>query len=101
MATEFCQQEALYWVHDTFMLLVPFYLRAREINAKIGFSMHSHFPSSDIYKTFLYRLEVLKSMMMSDLISFHSYETAKCFMTATTRMLHSKTAFKKGGKLAL
>jgi len=40
-------------------------------------------------------------MMCSDLISFHNYEPAKCFFTATSRMLDSVTAFKKGGKIAV
>jgi trehalose 6-phosphate synthase/phosphatase len=85
LATEYLQNEKkdLIWVHDTYLLLVPFYLRTLNINANIGLSMHSPFPSSDIYKTFPFRAEVLKSMMCSDLISFHG------------------TIFKKGGFIAV
>ena len=40
------------WIHDTYLLLLPKYVRRQCINARIGFSMHSPFPSSDIYRMF-------------------------------------------------
>ena len=103
LATEHYHDEHkdLLWVHDTYMLLVPYFLRTQNIDAKIGLSMHAPFPSSDIYKTFLYRNEVLKSMMCCDLISFHIFESAKCFYTSTTRTLGASTVFKKGGFMAV
>jgi trehalose 6-phosphate synthase/phosphatase len=102
LATEKFQNETkdMLWVHDTFMLLVPFFLRVQNINAKIGFSMHSHFPSSDIYKTFPYRSEVLKSLMCCDLISFHVFEATKCFYISAQRLIGATTVFKKGGFIA-
>ena len=91
----------LLWVHDTYLMLVPFFLRTQNINANIGFSMHSPFPSSDIFKTFPYRNEVLKSLMCSDLISFHIYEYAKHFFTTASRLLNIEPIFKKGGFMAI
>ena len=103
LATEYLQNEKkdLIWVHDTYLLLVPFYLRTLNINANIGLSMHSPFPSSDIYKTFPFRAEVLKSMMCSDLISFHVYDYVKHFLTTVNRILGCGTIFKKGGFIAV
>ena len=40
------------WVHDTYLLLAPYYLKRKLLNANIGFSCHAPFPSSDIFKTF-------------------------------------------------
>jgi trehalose 6-phosphate synthase/phosphatase len=62
--------------------------------------MHSHFPSSDIYKTFPYRSEVLKSLMCCDLISFHVFEATKCFYISAQRLIGATTVFKKGGFIA-
>ena len=43
------------WIHDTYLLLLPKYVRRQHINGRIGFSMHSPFPSSDIYRMFEHR----------------------------------------------
>ena len=103
LATEHLQNEKkdLLWVHDTYLLLVPFFLRQQNINANIGISMHSPFPSSDIFKTFPYRIEVLKSMLCSDLISFHIFDYAKHFYTSLNRILGISPVFKKGGLLVI
>lgn len=63
--------------------------------------MHSHFPSSDIYKAFLYRNEVLKSLMCCDLISFHIFEGAKSFYVATQKVLGATPVYKKGGNIVV
>ena len=103
LATEHLHNDKkdLLWVHDTYMLLVPYFLRTQNINAKIGLSLHAPFPSSDIYKTFLYRIEVLKAMMCCDLISFHIFESAKCFYVSASRTLGCNTVFKKGGVIVV
>ena len=103
LATEYLHNDKkdLIWVHDTYMLLVPYFLRTQNINAKIGLSLHAPFPSSDIYKTFLYRIEVLKSMMCCDLISFHIFESAKCFYVSASRTLGCNPVFKKGGVIVV
>lgn len=89
------------WIHDNYLLLVPTYVRRRDLNANIGFFMHSPFPSSDIYKMFPYRGEVLKSLLLCDLIGFHLFEYARNFYTACRRILGLNHDFKKGGFLAI
>ena len=83
------------------MLLVPNYVRKRDLNAHIGFFMHCPFPSSDIYKMFPYRSEVLKSLLLCDLIGFHLFEYARNFYTACRRILGLNHEFKKGGFLGI
>jgi trehalose 6-phosphate synthase/phosphatase len=63
--------------------------------------MHSPFPSSDIYKMFPYRNEVLKSLLFCDLIGFHLFEYARNFYTTCRRMLGLNHEFKKGGFLGI
>ena len=89
------------WIHDNYLLLVPTYVRRRDNNANIGFFMHCPFPSSDIYKMFPYRGEVLKSLLLCDLIGFHLFEYARNFYTACRRILGLNHEFKKGGFLGI
>lgn len=80
----------LIWIHNTPLLLLPTLLRRKNNNANIGFSLHSPFPSTDIFRMFPYRIEVLKSLLTCDLISFHMFEYARNFYTGVTRMLDVK-----------
>ena len=89
------------WIHDNYLLLVPTYVRKRDLNSNIGFFMHCPFPSSDIYKMFPYRREILKSLLMSDLIGFHLFEYARNFYTTCRRVLGLNHEFKKGGFLSI
>lgn len=50
---------------------------------------------------FPYRMEVLRSLMCCDLISFHLFEYARNFYTAVTRMLDVRQQFRQGGILGI
>lgn len=89
------------WIHDTYLMLLPRFVRKSFINGRIGFSMHSPFPSSDIYKMFEYRKMILKSLLCSDLIGFHIFEYARHFYTACNRLLGLNHEFKQGGQLGI
>jgi trehalose 6-phosphate synthase/phosphatase len=89
------------WIHDNYLLLVPMFVRRRDLNANIGFFMHCPFPSSDIYKMFPFRQEVLRSLLLCDLIGFHLFEYARNFYTTCRRILGLNHEFKKGGFLSI
>lgn len=89
------------WIHDTYLLLLPKYVRRSYINGRIGFSMHSPFPSSDIYKMFENRKMILKSLLCSDLIGFHIFEYARHFYSTCNRLLGLNHEFKQGGQLGI
>jgi len=80
---------------------VPKYVFRKDLGANIGFFMHSPFPSSDIYKMFPYRGEVLKSLLSCNLIGFHLFEYARNFYTSCRRILGLNHEFKKGGFLVI
>ena len=71
------------------------------MNANIGFFFHSPFPSSDVYKMFPYRNEVLKSLLSCDLIGYHIFEYAHNFYTSCRRILGLNQEFKRGGFLGI
>ena len=98
---ELKQEQEMIWIHDNYLLLVPSYLRRRDLNANIGFFMHCPFPSSDIYKMFPFRGEVLRSLLLCDLIGFHLFEYARNFYTTCRRVLGLNHEFKKGGFLCI
>jgi trehalose-6-phosphate synthase len=55
--------------------------------AQVGWFLHTPFPSSEIYRTLPVREEVLRAVLKSDLIGFHTYDYARHFVSACTRIL--------------
>lgn len=56
------------WVHDYHLLVLPSLLRKRFNKIRCGVFLHSPFPSSEIFRTFPKREELLRSMLNADLI---------------------------------
>ncbi|KAF8364836.1 hypothetical protein HHK36_033189 [Tetracentron sinense] len=75
------------WVHDYHLMLLPTFLRKRFHRVKLGFFLHSPFPSSEIYRTLPVREEILRSLLNSDLIGFHTFDYARHFLSCCSRML--------------
>ncbi|KAJ3115023.1 Trehalose-6-P synthase/phosphatase complex synthase subunit [Phlyctochytrium bullatum] len=81
----------LIWVHDYHLMLLPALLRERLgdrfPNVKIGFFLHTPFPSSEIYRILPVRRQVLLGVLQSDLVGFHTYDYARHFLSSCTRIL--------------
>ncbi|KAG8720040.1 Trehalose-6-P synthase/phosphatase complex synthase subunit [Ceratobasidium sp. 394] len=60
-------------------------------NVKIGFFLHTPFPSSEIYRILPVRREILLGILYSDLIGFHTYDYARHFLSSCTRILGAPT----------
>ncbi|POS82256.1 UDP-Glycosyltransferase/glycogen phosphorylase, partial [Erysiphe pulchra] len=60
-------------------------------NVRIGFFLHTPFPSSEIYRILPVRQELLKSVLHCDLIGFHTYDYARHFLSSCSRILASHT----------
>ena len=81
----------LVWVHDYHLMLLPAMLR-EELeptgkNIKLGFFLHTPFPSSEIYRILPVRREVLLGVLSCDLIGFHTYDYARHFLSSVSRIL--------------
>lgn len=98
---ELKKEDDMIWVHNLYLLLVPLLLKKRDISANIGFSLHTPFPSSDVFKTCQFRLEILKSLLCCDLIGFHIFEYARNFYYACQRLIRVDLSHKKGGHLVI
>nr|CAD1826555.1 unnamed protein product [Ananas comosus var. bracteatus] len=86
----------LVWVHDYHLMVLPTFLRKRFNRVKLGFFLHSPFPSSEIYRTLPVRLELLRSLLNSDLIGFHTFDYARHFLSCCSRMLGLTYESKRG-----
>ncbi|KFM22881.1 Alpha,alpha-trehalose-phosphate synthase [UDP-forming] 1 [Auxenochlorella protothecoides] len=81
------QEGDIIWVQDYHLMLLPAVLKERRPNMKVGFFLHTPFPSSEIYRTLPVREELLRSVLRADLIGFHTYDYARHFVSACTRIL--------------
>lgn len=56
------------WVHDYHLLVLPSLTRKRFNRVRLGFFLHSPFPSSEVFRTFPRREEILRSLLNADLL---------------------------------
>ncbi|XP_061371838.1 alpha,alpha-trehalose-phosphate synthase [UDP-forming] 6-like isoform X1 [Gastrolobium bilobum] len=84
------------WIHDYHLMVLPTFLRKRFNRVKLGFFLHSPFPSSEIYKTLPVREELLRALLNSDLIGFHTFDYARHFLSCCSRMLGLTYESKRG-----
>lgn len=85
------------WIHDYHLMLVPTMLREKLekngfTNVKLGFFLHTPFPSSEIYRILPVRAEILQGVLGCDLIGFHTYDYARHFLSAVERILKLPTS---------
>lgn len=84
------------WIHDYHLMVLPTFLRRRFNRLRMGFFLHSPFPSSEIYRTLPVREEILKALLNSDLIGFHTFDYARHFLSCCSRMLGLEYQSKRG-----
>lgn len=56
------------WCHDYHLMFLPQFLKAHNNDIKIGWFLHTPFPSSEIYRTLPSRSELLRSVLAADLV---------------------------------
>lgn len=63
----------LIWIHDFHLMMLPHFLRKHaKVNLKIGHYVHTNFPTIDIFKYIPQAEEICKSLLLCDLIGFHT-----------------------------
>ena len=81
------------WVHDYQLLLLPGMIRERAPDASIGFFLHIPFPSYEIFRILPWREELLRGVLGSDLIGFHTFGYMRHFLSACYRIEGHEHAF--------
>ncbi|MBW6515648.1 MAG: bifunctional alpha,alpha-trehalose-phosphate synthase (UDP-forming)/trehalose-phosphatase [Candidatus Cloacimonetes bacterium] len=82
------QPDDIIWVHDYHLMLLPALLR-KKIDNPIGFFLHIPFPAFEVYRTLPKepRSEILKGLLGSDLIGFHTHDYTQYFLRCVLRIL--------------
>ncbi|KAM7524934.1 hypothetical protein LguiA_014836 [Lonicera macranthoides] len=75
------------WCHDYHLMYLPKCLKEHNNKMKVGWFLHTPFPSSEIHRTLPSRSELLRSVLAADLVGFHTYDYARHFVSACTRIL--------------
>jgi len=81
------------WVHDYQLLLLPQLLKDERPNSKIGLFLHIPYPSFEIFRIFPWREQLLRGMLGSDLIGFHTYDYERHFISSVKRILRLEVNF--------
>ena len=67
------------WIHDYHLMLAPAMVRARIPDARIGFFLHTPFPSADVFRVLPWRRELLDGLLGATLIGFQTARDAANF----------------------
>ncbi|KAK7265706.1 hypothetical protein RJT34_33329 [Clitoria ternatea] len=84
------------WVHDYHLMVIATFLRKRYNRIRLGFFLHSPFPSTEIYQALPVKAEILKTLLNADLIGFHTFDYARHFLSSCRRILGLTHETKRG-----
>ncbi|KAM0920804.1 hypothetical protein ACQ4PT_007285 [Festuca glaucescens] len=79
--------EDLVFIHDYHLWALPTILRHKSPRARIGFFLHSPFPSSELFGAVPVRKDLLRSLLNADLVGFQTYDYARHFISSCNRLL--------------
>ena len=94
-------EDDVIWVHDYHLLHLPSLLIRKLPQSNVGLFLHQPFPSSEIFRTLSYRMEILRSMLCADHIGFHQFEYARHFLTCCRRMLGVSYTTNQSGSICV
>jgi alpha,alpha-trehalose-phosphate synthase [UDP-forming] len=78
-------RDAVLWVHDYHLLLLPQLLRRRYPGRPIGFFLHTPFPSSELWVRLPWREELIEGLLGADVVAFHTVEYRDHFLRSCWR----------------
>jgi trehalose 6-phosphate synthase len=93
--------DALAWVHDYQLMLVPKLIRERRPDQPIGFFLHVPWPPPDIFARLPWRAEILNGLLGADVVSFHTELYRRNFLRACGRLLAGTGVHIHGGTITL
>ncbi|MBA2761625.1 MAG: bifunctional alpha,alpha-trehalose-phosphate synthase (UDP-forming)/trehalose-phosphatase [Segetibacter sp.] len=86
---EIMRPDDVIWVHDYQLMILPRLIRKANIDATIGFFLHIPFPTYEIYRLLplQWKKAILKGLLGSDLVGFHTYDYAQYFINSVKMIL--------------
>lgn len=77
--------DAMFWVHDYHLFLVPAMIRKLRPEARIGFFLHVPFPPTELFERLPWKSEILLGVLGSDVIGMHVSRYLDNFAAAVER----------------
>ncbi|HWO88297.1 MAG TPA: bifunctional alpha,alpha-trehalose-phosphate synthase (UDP-forming)/trehalose-phosphatase [Gemmatimonadales bacterium] len=90
-AAEAAPADALIWVHDYQLMMVPGLLRSRRRDCRVAFFLHIPFPAADVFRILPWSRDLMRGLLGADLVGFHIREYAEHFLTCADRLLGCET----------
>ncbi|QSB06264.1 alpha,alpha-trehalose-phosphate synthase (UDP-forming) [Natronoglycomyces albus] len=87
IAAEEAAQNAVVWVQDYQLQLVPAMLRQMRPDLRIGFFLHIPFPPVELFMQMPQRVQILKGLLGADLVGFQRPFAAQNFLRLTKHLL--------------
>lgn len=84
---EATNEDDIIWVHDYQLMLLPHLLRQARPKQRIGFFLHTPFPSYEIFRCHPKRTELVEGLLGADLVGFHTYGYLRHFRSTVLRLL--------------
>jgi trehalose 6-phosphate synthase len=79
--------EAMVWVQDYQLQLVPAMLRELRPDLRIGFFLHIPFPPTELFMQLPWRAEIIRGLLGADLVGFHRPGGAQNYLWLARRLL--------------
>ncbi len=86
------------WIHDYHLMAMPALLRARDVEAPIGFFLHVPFPSPDMLASVPEAGALIRDLLSADLLGFQTLNDRDNF-TAAALTMAGATRLPNGGLL--
>jgi trehalose 6-phosphate synthase len=93
--------DALAWVHDYHLMLVPRLIRELRPDQPIGYFLHVPWPPPDIFARLPWRKEILFGLLGADVVSFQTEVYRRNFVRACGRLLADTGVQIHGSKITL
>jgi trehalose 6-phosphate synthase len=93
--------DAIAWVHDYQLMLVPQLIRSARPDQPVGFFLHVPWPSPDIFARLPWREQILTGLLGADVVAFHTDEYRGNFLRACARLLADAGIEVRGSSVSL
>jgi trehalose 6-phosphate synthase len=93
--------DAIAWIHDYQLMLVPQLIRNRRSEAAIGFFLHVPWPSPDIFARLPWREQILWGLLGADVVAFHTDQYRGNFLRSCARQLGDSGLKIRGSSIVL
>jgi trehalose 6-phosphate synthase len=88
---EHAPKNAMVWVHDYHLQLVPALLRELRPDLRIGFFLHIPFPPEELFGRLPWRRQIIEGLLGADVVGFQTQIGAQNFIRLARRLTESRS----------